>query len=112
MSDDPKKLITVPFDEAPPDLQKQFAALLADQAATEKLQETHLCWFFVPTALEWEKMRRFSCAPDYDKCPKCRKGRVVIEIYRSNLGESWNAVCKWGADGCDFKEYVSDDNNI
>jgi hypothetical protein len=62
-------------------------------------------------ATEWEKMKRFSEGPDYDKCPKCGKGRIIVEIYRGDLGDSWDLVCKkWGDPNhkCDFKEYIPD----
>lgn len=56
-------------------------------------------------------MLRYNRPPNYDKCPKCNKGRLVVEIYRGNFGDSWHVVCKWGKEGCNFKEYISDDEN-
>lgn len=97
------------LQNASPELQQQFLELLKNQKDSAELQKTHRCWFFVPSPAEYEKMKRFNEGPNYDKCPKCGKGRVVVEIYRGNIGDSWHLVCKWGDQKCDFKEYVSDD---
>src|SRR5687768_1087504 len=104
MSDDPNVLRSVPLEFATPELQKQFLDMLKNQRDMEELQKTHLCWFYVPTPTEYERMKKFTEAPNYDKCPKCGKGRVVIEIRHWSMGCSWNAVCRWGVEGCDFKE--------
>lgn len=109
MSDNPNALDKVILEQASPELQQQFLAMLKEQKDTHELQKSHRCWFFVPSPTEYERMKKFTEAPNYDKCPKCGQGRVIIEIFRGNLGDSWNAICKWGDKGCDFKEYVSDD---
>ena len=58
-------------------------------------------------------MRRFSEPPNYDKCPKCGKGRVVVQVTNGNMGQGLELICKWsverGGTECDFKEYISDD---
>lgn len=109
MSDNPNALDKVLLESADPELKSQFLQLLKDQKDTHELQKSHRCWFFIPTLTEWERMKRFAEAPNYDKCPKCSKGRIVAEIYRGNLGDSVNLVCRWGDPQCGFKEYISDD---
>lgn len=105
------KLESVLLKDASPELQQQFLELLKQQKDTAELQKSHLCWYFIPSATEYEKMKRFTEAPDYDKCPKCKKGRIVVEIFRDSIGDSSYLVCKWGDKNnkCDFKEYISDD---
>lgn len=95
----------VPLSEADKlEVAKMFKAL----SDIDKAQANgHRCWFFLPTPSEYERMAKF--AHGDQKCPKCGKGRIVVEVYHGNIGDSWHAVCKWGADGCDFKEYISDD---
>lgn len=88
----------------------EFAKMLAEQCATADLQaKGHRCWFFIPSPTEYERMAKYSKAPDYDKCPKCKKGRVVVEIFRDNIGDWWSLKCYWGEKDCDFKETISDD---
>lgn len=108
MSDNPTALKNILLSEADTETQKAFAALLAEQCATHERQKTHKCSFFVPSPTEYERMKKFAVAPDYDKCPKCRKGRVLIETTSWSMGESMDAVCKWGEPGCDFKESIDD----
>lgn len=108
MIDDPNAIDAVLLEHATPELQKQFVEMLKGLKDSHELQKTHLCWFFIPSPAEYERMRKYAEAPGYDKCPKCGKGRLVVEIYRGNIGDSWNLKCRWGKDGCDFKEYVSD----
>jgi hypothetical protein len=112
MSDNPDALDKVLLEQADPELKRQFLDMLKQQKDTHELQKTHRCWFFIPSPTEWERMKRFTEAPNYDTCPKCGKGRVVVDIYRGNFGDSWHLVCRrWGDPGhkCDFKEYISDD---
>ena len=106
----PQDLKSVLLSESSTEQQREFARMLVEQSALHELQKTHLCWFFIPSQTEYEKMKRFNQPPDYDKCPKCGKGRVVVEIYRGNIGESWHMVCRWGEKDCNFKEYISDAN--
>lgn len=109
MSDNPNALDKVLLEQADAKTKEQFLQLLARQKDTFELQKSHRCWFFIPSLAEYERMKKFAQPPDYDKCPKCGKGRIVIEIYRGNLGDSWTMTCRWGAEGCDFKECASDD---
>ena len=110
MSDNPNKLKSMLLEDASDEQKKEFAKMLAEQCAQADLQaKGHRCWFFVPTLDEYERMKKYAQPPTYDRCPKCNKGRVVVEIYRGNLGDSWNLVCRWGEKDCDFKEYISDD---
>jgi hypothetical protein len=112
VSDNPNALDKTLLENADPNLKDQFLKLLKEQKDTHDLQKSHRCWFFVPSPAEYERMKRFAEGPDYDTCPKCKKGRIVVEIFRGNLGDSWHLVCKrWSdpAHACDFKEYISDD---
>ena len=110
MSDDPNRLKQIILAEASLEHQQEFAKMLAEQCAVADMQaKSHRCWFFIPSPTEYEKMMKFNQPPNYDKCPKCGKGRIIIEIYRGNIGDSWTAKCMWGEKDCDFKEYISDD---
>jgi hypothetical protein len=95
------------LENASTEHQKQFAEMLAKQCAIHDLQATgHRCWFFIPSPTEYEKMKKYQYPNN--KCPKCKgKSNLVVEIYRGNIGDSWNVVCR--EKGCDFKEYISDD---
>jgi len=44
-----------------------------------------------------------------EKCPKCGKGRLRLEFYHGNIGDSIHIKCAWGTPECDFSEYISDD---
>jgi hypothetical protein len=102
------RVIAQELKDAPTDIQKQFLDMIKEQRDTAALQRVHRCWFFVPSPTEWERLKAYAVAPDYDKCPKCKKGRLVVEVYNGNIGQGWTLVCRRDADGCDFKEYVSD----
>ncbi len=106
LSDNPNALDAVLLEHADPELKGQFLKMLKEQKDTHELQKSHRCWFFIPSPTEYEKMRRFT---EDDKCPKCGEGRVVVEIFRGNMGDSWHLVCRFNDKGCDFKEYISDD---
>lgn len=108
MSDNPNKLKAQLLEDTSTEDKKQFAEMLAQQCAIHNLQATgHRCWFFIPSPTEYEKMKKYQYPNE--KCPKCGKGSVLVEIYRGNVGDSWNIVCRFGEKGCDFKEYISDD---
>jgi hypothetical protein len=111
MSDDPRKLKAILLEEATTEQQKEFAEMLARQCAEAELRAKghHRCWFFVLSPLEYERMAKYRQPPDYDKCPKCGKGRIVVEIYNGNLGQGLTLKCYFNKDGCDFSEYISDD---
>lgn len=106
MSDNPNKLKAQLLENASTEDKKQFAEMLAQQCAIQDLQSKgHRCWYFIPSPLEYERMKKYQ-----NKCPKCGKGgNLVVEIYRGNVGDSLHIVCR--AKGCDFKEYISDDEN-
>ncbi len=107
---DPNKLKSILLENATTEQQKEFAKMLAEQCASADLQaKGHRCWFFVPSITEWERMKKYSEPPNYDKCPKCNKGRLRVEVYHGNIGSSWTLKCSWGDKGCDFSEYISDD---
>jgi len=106
---DTSKLIVVPLEEATPEQREQFFDLVARQRADAELQRDHRCWFFVPSPTEWERMKKYAEPPDYDKCPKCGEGRVVVEIFRDSMGACWTLKCRRGSNGCDFSVHVSDD---
>jgi Pyruvate/2-oxoacid:ferredoxin oxidoreductase delta subunit len=106
MSDNPNKLKAVLLENATTEQQKEFAKMLADECARADLQaKGHRCWFFVPSPTEYEKMAKYNQPPNYDKCPKCSKGRLRVEVYHGNIGSSWTIKCSQ----CDFNEYISDD---
>ena len=107
MSDDPRILKAVLLQDATADEQEAFVKMLAEQCANADRQESHRCWTYIPSPTEYERMRKYW--PD-EKCPKCGKGRLGLEFYHGNIGESVHVKCMFGgAPGCDFKEYVSDD---
>lgn len=106
MSDNPNKLKSMLLEDATTDQQKEFAKMLAEECATADMQaKGHCCWFYVPTPTEWERMKQYSGPPDYDKCRKCNKGRIRVEVFQGNMGASWTLKCS----DCDFKEYISDE---
>jgi hypothetical protein len=109
MSGDPRRLKATLLGEADTAQQQAFAKMLAEQCAIAESQTNGKAWLFIPTPAETDRLRRFVSPPDYDRCPKCRKGRVVLEVYHGNVGDSLHVVCRWGQAGCDFQEYVSDD---
>jgi Pyruvate/2-oxoacid:ferredoxin oxidoreductase delta subunit len=109
MSDNPNALKAVLLSEADTEQQREFAKMLAEECARADLQaKGHRCWFFVPTPTEYERLKKYNQPPNYDRCQKCGKGRLHVEVYHGNIGSSWNVVCSNKA--CDFKEYVSDDD--
>jgi uncharacterized protein YecA (UPF0149 family) len=111
MSDDPNKLKAILLEEADTNTQKEFAKMLAEQCETAKREaEGHRCWMFIPSKTEYEKMSKYNQAPDYDKCPKCKSGRLVVEQRNWNMGVSLTLRCKWTQlGGCDFSEEIGDD---
>lgn len=109
MSDNPTNALNkVLLENASPELREQFLQMFREQRDAHELQKTHRCWFFPPTPSEYERMRKYA---ENDRCPKCGRGRVVIEIYAGNIGDNWYATCKWGANGCDFQEYIPHDGD-
>lgn len=89
---------------------RQFAEILAKECAEEDRRASgHRCWLFVPSRKELKAMGKFSCG---DACPKCKKGRIVVEIFKGNFGDSLALACYWGKDGCDFREDIADCDNI
>jgi hypothetical protein len=107
MSDNPNKLKSILMNDVNTSDKREFANILAEACAIADLQaKGHHCYFNIPNDLEYERMK-----PYFNKrCPKCLKGTIVIEIHRGNFGDSWFLKCYWGLDGCDFKEYISDDS--
>lgn len=110
MTDNPNKLKAMLLGDCSTEQKQEFAQMLAKLCTQHDLQATgHRCSFFIPSPTEYERLRKYNQPPNYDKCPKCGKGRLFVEVYKGNLGESWNVVCTRKEQGCDFKEYVSDD---
>ncbi len=107
MSDDPRPLKAVLLGDATTEESRKFAELLAEQCAAADRQDTYRDWLFIPSPSEYERLRKYWGGDE--KCPKCQRGRLIVEIYHGNLGDSIYVKCGWGAPGCDFKEYVSDD---
>jgi hypothetical protein len=110
MSDNPNKLKAILLEAADTETQKQFAKMLAEQCAVaDREAKDHYDWFFIPSPTEYERMKKYNQAPDYDKCPKCGKGRIIIEKRTWPLGDSLTLKCRWSGGGCDFSELISDD---
>jgi ssDNA-binding Zn-finger/Zn-ribbon topoisomerase 1 len=109
MSDNPNKLKAILLEDVSTEQRKEFAGILAEACGIHDLQaKGHRCWFQIPTIKEYENMKEY----ENKKCPKCGKGRVVVEQFRGNFGDNWFLKCYWGEKGCDFQEYISDDDNI
>jgi hypothetical protein len=109
MSDNPNKLKATLLEDASTEDRKEFAKMLAEQCAIADAQKNHRCWTFIPSPTEYERMAKYNKPPDYDKCPQCG-GRLGLQFYHGNIGETVNIVCTpWGK-GCGFKEYISDDD--
>jgi hypothetical protein len=111
MSDDPNKLKAVLLEDADTETQKEFAKMLAEQCETAKREaEGHYCWFFIPTPTEYERMSKYNQPPNYDKCPKCGKGRLFIEKKSWSMGVSLKLKCtQTKISGCNFEEEVGDE---
>ena len=111
MSDDPNKLKAILLENSDTETQKEFAKMLAEQCETAKREaEGHRCWMFIPSPAEYERMKKYNQAPNYDKCPKCGSGRLVLEQRNWNMGASLKVKCKWSKlGGCDFEEEIGDD---
>jgi hypothetical protein len=108
----PHKLKAVLLEDVSDDDKRKFAKMLAEECATADRQaKGHKCWLYVPSVAEYERMKRYAVAPNYDKCPKCEDGRVKIELFHSSIGISMTLVCinRDRSIGCDFNEYISDD---
>jgi hypothetical protein len=103
-------LKAVPLEQASPELKQQFVELLAEQAEQQKLNNSgHRCWFFIPTEAEMERMKKYMGPPNYDKCPKCLKGRIIVEVSHDYIGEWKTAVC---LKKCGFQEDISDEEGL
>lgn len=98
------KLTAIDLGSLSPEKAQEFMAKLV--AYTHKIEQS---WLFVPSPTEYEKMRSFAVPPNYDKCPKCGTGRIVVQVTNGNMGQGLELICKWSKTGCDFKEYISDD---
>lgn len=110
MSDIPRELKAVLLEDATTDEQRAFARLLAEECAIAETQKAHRCWTYIPSPTECERMRKYWGGDE--KCPKCKKGRLILEFYHGNIAESVFISCGdrvWGRSECDFREYVSDD---
>ena len=111
MSDNPLKLKSILLEDTSTKEKQEFAEMLAKMCADAELfKKGHRCWFFVPTQAEYDIMKKYV---DGAPCPKCKKGRVVAEIYKGNLGDCIWMKCYWGEEGCDFKEsaYVDESHD-
>lgn len=107
MSDNPERLKAILLEQASTEQQQVFASLLAQKCAEANLRvKGHRCWLFVPTQKEYDIMSKYAVN---DTCPKCGKGRVVLEVFKGNIGDCLWLKCYWGKEGCDFNEYASED---
>lgn len=106
--DNPNKLKATLLSECSTKQQREFAKMLAEQCATADLQvKGHKCWFYVPSKTEWDRMKKYSEPPNYDGCPKCKKGRLRVQIEYWNMGCSWDLICS--EKNCDFREEIGDE---
>jgi hypothetical protein len=87
----------------------EFAKMLAKECTEENLKASgHRCYLFVPTQTEYDRMKKYA---ENDTCPKCGKGRIVLENVKSYVGDGLRLVCSpWHPGGCDFVEHISDDD--
>lgn len=101
----PNELKAVLLSEATTEQQRQFAEMLAEQCAKADLKaKGHVCWFNLPSSEECENLKKYYNQP----CPKCKKGRVVCEVFKCSLtGDNLWLKCRHGEPGCDFKEFAS-----
>jgi hypothetical protein len=53
-------------------------------------------------------MAKYNQPPDYDKCPKCKEGRLKVEIFKDGfVGDTLILVCtNRETVGCDFNEWL------
>lgn len=94
-------LKAVLLEDASTEDKQQFAGMLAKACAQEDLDKSgHRCWMFVPRPNEYAIMAKY--AKD-DKCPKCGKGRIVLEVYKGNFGDNYWLKCYFN-EGCDYRE--------
>ena len=104
--DNANKLKAQLLSECSTEQQRKFAKMLAEECAEADLHaKGHKCWFFVPSEFSYNIMKKY--VKD-DTCPKCKKGRIVCEIFKDHIGQSFNLKCYWGVPGCDFKEDATD----
>jgi len=104
------ELKSILLEEAGTDAQKEFAKMLAEQCEIAKREaEGHRCWMFIPTPTEYEKMSKYNQVPNYDKCPKCNSGRLVLEQRNWDIGKSLTVKCRWSKSDCDFSEEIGDE---
>lgn len=109
MSDNPNKIIPVLLENLNDEQKVSLLEGITDACNTYNLQKNHSCWTFIPSQTEYDRMKKYREAPNYDKCPKCGKGRVILQFHHGNIGESIFLVCRWGDKECKFKEYISDE---
>lgn len=106
----PNKLKAVLLEQADTEQQREFAKMLAEQCAIADLHaKGHRCLFFIPTPTEYERMEKYTQPPDYDKCPKCGKGRLRLLQQYEYVCSGLYLVCCRGKEDCDFRECISDD---
>lgn len=105
----PNVLKATLLQDASTEQQKEFAKMLADQCAEADLRaKGHKCWFEIPDEIEHANMMKYFDKP----CPKCGKGRIVVEIFHDSmlgLGDNYWLRCRNGEEGCDFKECANND---
>ncbi len=104
-----QKLKATLLENASTEQQKEFAKLLAEQCVEEERKANgHKCWLFVPPDEALEAMKKYNHAPDWDRCPKCKKGRVVVEIRNWSMGQALYFKCHFNKNGCEFEELFYD----
>lgn len=106
----PGGLSAEPLEAAGPEVKARFYALLQDQRNAEELQRTHRCYFYVPEARTWDDVGK---RVGNDDCPRCKDGRVFVEIFRDSFCDTWTFKCsKTRHGGCDYEEPVDFDPDL
>jgi DNA-directed RNA polymerase subunit M/transcription elongation factor TFIIS len=61
-------------------------------------------WMYIPTAKACKAMLRYG---EDDTCPKCGKGRMILEVVHGSLGDVHVLKCYW-SESCDYEEDITD----
>ena len=109
MSGNPHKLKATLLEQADTESQREFARMLAEQCAEADLRaKGHRCLIFIPSPSEYERMKKYTQPPDYDRCPKCKEGRVKLLQQDESFTYGLYLVCQFSKSDCDFRELISD----
>ena len=80
MSDNPNELKKILLGDLSTEQSRELAKMIAEECAVQEIQDKgHRCWYFIPTATEYEKMTKYN-----EKCPKCND-RIYVEVFHGNF---------------------------